>query len=371
MTFRISSSARIAFSAALISTATTLGEQTARTADAALRTKLEAETKADRFAGTALLARLDNGTFRVLFREAYGLADREKAVANAIDTRFRIGSMNKMFTATAILQLVQAGKIKLTDPVGKHIPDYPNKDIARKVTLHHPLAHTAGTGDIFGPDYDAHVNEMKTHDDWIMLYGKRAPQFEPGSRYAYSNFGMVILGVVIERVSRMSYYDYIDQHIYRPAGMTQSGAPPESIPSSVRSVGYSKMGGRTRWTVRSIVSNRGIAAGGGYSTVEDLLKFAAALMSNRLLNAEFTNLLITGKVDGGRGMRYAYGFFDVRKDGLGFVGHGGGAPGMNRDLRIYPASGYVIVVLSNLDPPAASAITDFMHQRLDEVRRVR
>ena len=337
----------------------------ARTADiAALRTRLEADTRADRFAGAALLARLEGGTPRVLFREAYGLANREKAVANTIDTRFRIGSMNKMFTATAILQLVQTGRVTLTEPVGRYIPDYPNEAIRRKVTIHQLLTHTGGTGDIFGPEYDAHHLEMVTHDDWIKLYGKRDPLFEPGSRYAYSNFGMVILGVVIERVSKQSYYDYVSEHVYKPAGMTQSGLPPEEIGGEVRSFGYSRPDASSAWTVRSIVGNRGIAAGGGFSTVGDLVNFAAALRSHKLLNAEHTTLLITGKVDSGRGAQYAYGFGDMRKNGVGSVGHAGGAPGMNGDLRIYPGTGHVFAVLSNLDPPAAQNISAFVNERL-------
>jgi CubicO group peptidase (beta-lactamase class C family) len=368
MLSRASRPACIAVCASVISgtaATTSASAQGDRAADiAALRTRLEAEAKADRFAGAALLARLENGKPRVLFRGAYGLADRERAVANTIDTRFRIGSMNKMFTATAILQLVQAGKIRLTDPVGRYIPDYPNKAIAREVTIHHLLTHTGGTGDIFGPEYNAHLHEMTTHDDWIRLYGKRGPLFEPGTRYAYSNYGMVILGVVIERVSRQSYYDYVSENIYRPAGMAHSGMPPESIPADVRAVGYSRPEGSTRWTPTSVVANRGIAAGGGYSTVGDLLQFAAALTSNRLLDADYTNLLIAGKVDTGRGFRYAYGFGDSRKNGLGSVGHSGGAPGMNGDLRIYPSTGYVVAVLANLDPPAASDISAFVHERV-------
>lgn len=359
----------IAFFASLITAVAVIGctssAQDERTADvAALRTKLEADARADRFAGAALLARLENGTPRILFREAYGQADREKAIANTIDTRFRIGSMNKMFTATAILQLVQAGKIALTDPVGRHVRDYPNQAIATKVTIHQLLTHTGGTGDIFGPEYDKHHHEMVTHDDWIRLYGKRDPLFEPGARHQYSNFGMAILGVVIERVSRMSYYDYVSEHIYRPAGMTQSGLPPADIPDNVRAVGYSRLDGSTGWTARSIVSNRGMAAGGGYSTVGDLLNFAAALMSNTLLDAEHTKLMIAAKVETGRPFRYAYGFVDGRNNGAGSVGHGGGAPGMNGDLRIYPSSGYVVAVLSNLDPPAASDVSAFLHERV-------
>jgi CubicO group peptidase (beta-lactamase class C family) len=110
---------------------------------------------------------------------------------------------------------------------------------------------------------------------------------------------------------------------------------------------------------------RGTSAGGGYSTVGDLLKFANALMSHKLLNAASTELLITGKAEAAPGGKYAYGFEDQRdKDGNGWVGHGGGAPGMNGDLKIYPKSGYVVAVLANLDPPAAQQISEFLDPRL-------
>src|SRR5208282_5473121 len=171
---------------------------------AALRTQLEKDVAADKFSGTVLVAKEG----KPVFAEAYGLADREKKISNTLDTRFRIGSMNKMFTAVSVLQLVEAGKIKLTDPLGKYVTDYPNQDIATKVTIHQLLTHTGGTGDIFGPEFNAHRRELRTLNDYVALYGKRAPQFEPGSRWRYSNYGMVLLGVVIERVTGQSYYDY-------------------------------------------------------------------------------------------------------------------------------------------------------------------
>jgi CubicO group peptidase (beta-lactamase class C family) len=291
------------------------------------------------------------------------MADRERKVANTLDTKFRIGSMNKMFTATSILQLVQAGKIKLTDPLGKYLTDYPNKDVASKVTIHHLLTHTGGTGDIFGPDFTAHRLELRTLNDYVGLYGARALRFEPGSRWEYSNYGMLLLGVVIERVSGQSYYDYVEQHVFRPAGMTHSGLLPEDQAVPDRSMGYMRQNGT--WAPNTnTLPYRGTSAGGGYSSVSDLVAFAEALINNKLLNAEYTSMLITGKVDVAEGRKYAYGFEDGRVNGDGAVGHGGGAPGMNGDLRIYPRSGYVIAVLSNLDPPAASQITSFVDPRL-------
>ena len=333
---------------------------------AALRTKIEKDAAADRFAGTVLVAQLGKepgrGPTKMLFNGTYGMADREKKVANTLDSQFRLGSMNKMFTALSILQLVQTGKIKLTDPVGKYVTDYPNQDVATKVTIHHLLTHTGGTGDIFGPELTARRLETRTHDDYVTLYGKRAPAFEPGTRWVYSNYGMVLLGVVIERVSGQSYYDYVAEHIYKPAGMTLSGSPLESESVPGRATGYTRQGGGP-WTTATL-GYRGSAAGGGLSTVGDLLKFSEALMGNRLLSPEYTELLITGKVDTGGGGKYAYGFGDTRKDGVGYVGHNGGAPGMSGDLRIYLPSGYVVAVLSNLDPPAAPQVTTFIDLRL-------
>jgi len=329
----------------------------------ALKSRLEKESAADRFAGTIVVAKLGSNGSRTLFQGAYGQADRDKKIANTLDTKFRIGSMNKMFTATSILQLVQAGKIKLTDPLGKYVADYPNKDVATKVTIHQLLTHTGGTGDIFGPEFDKNRLELRTLDDYVKLYGARDLKFAPGSRWEYSNYGMLLLGVVIERVTGQSYYEYVAEHVFRPAGMTHSGSEPEDKTVADRSVGYMKRNGA--WTPNTpTLPYRGTSAGGGYSTVGDLLKFAEALMSHKLLNAEYTNMLITGKADVGNGQMYAYGFEDGRKDGDGAVGHGGGAPGMNGELRIYPKSGYVIAVLSNLDPPAASQLNGFIDPRL-------
>jgi CubicO group peptidase (beta-lactamase class C family) len=328
---------------------------------AAVKALLDKDTAADRFSGAVLVAK--NG--RTIFSGAYGLADREKKIPNTLNTRFRIGSMNKMFTAVSVLQLVEAGKIKLTDPVGKYITDYPNQEIATKVTIHQLLTHTGGTGDIFGPEFDTHRLQLRTLNDYAALYGKRGPQFAPGSRWAYSNYGMVLAGVVIERVTHQSYYDYVEEHVYKPAGMTSSGSLPEDQAVPNRSVGYmrSDSGG---WKPNTdTLPYRGTSAGGGYSTVGDLVRFATALLSHKLLNASYTDLLITGKVATGRGPgKYAYGFEDERdKNGNGYVGHGGGAPGMNGELRIYPKSGYIVAVLANLDPPAAQQISEFLDSR--------
>jgi D-alanyl-D-alanine carboxypeptidase len=320
----------------------------------------------DEFSGAVLVAK--DG--RVLFRHAYGLADRKRRIPNTLRTRFRIGSMNKMFTAVAILQLVDAGKVKLTAPLGTYLPDYPNREVATKVTIHELLTHTGGTGDIFGPDFDAHRTELRTLADYVKLYGKRGLEFEPGSRWAYSNYGFILLGRVIEKVTGQSYYDYEQAHIYAPAGMTRSGSVPEDQAVADRSIGYTKPPGTTAWVPNTdTLPYRGTSAGGGYSTVEDLARFARALLTHKLISPDATKLLITGKVRAGPGARYAYGFEDARDaDGNGWVGHGGGAPGINGDLKIYAKPGYVVAVLANIDPPAAQRISEYLDPRLPTER---
>jgi D-alanyl-D-alanine carboxypeptidase len=322
----------------------------------ALRAKLATATASRAFSGAVLVTR-DGQT---VFEGACGLADRERNVPNTVLTQFRVGSMNKMLTAVAVLQLVQAGKVQLHAPFGTYIANYPNADMASKVTIHHLLTHTGGTGDIFGPLYNAHRIELRDTEDYLQLYGTRALQFEPGTQWAYSNYGFMLLGAVIERVTGMRYHDYIATHVLAPAGMTGTGAAPEDSIVPGRSIGY-------MWQGQVLVSNapllpyRGTPAGGGYSTVGDFARFAAALREHRLLDPTHTALLLEGKVPMGQSIvQYAYGFMDRVQFGRRLVGHGGGFPGMNGALSFEPTGGYTVVVLSNFDPPSATLIEAFI-----------
>lgn len=328
---------------------------------AATKKKLEHAVATDHFSGAVLIEKEG----KPVFSDAEGLADREHKIPNTLKTRFRIGSMNKMFTAVSTLQLVQAGKLGLDDPIGKYLTDYPNKDVASKVQIHHLLTHTGGTGDIFGPEFDAHRLELRTLDDYVKLYGKRDLKFEPGSKWEYSNYGFILLGVIIEKVSGQSYYDYVREHIYVPAGMTATGSEPEDTSVPDRSVGYTKMDSPQWKPNTDTLPYRGTSAGGGYSTVEDLARFAAALEQHKLLNAHYTELLTTGK-PGTPDNSYAFGFGDHKINGIRCFGHGGGAPGMNGQLEICPSDGYVVAVLANEDPPAAGRMADFIASRLPE-----
>ncbi len=257
----------------------------------ALRARLETATAQGKFSGSVLV--MKEG--RVVFNDSFGYADVDEKYENDTLTRYRIGSMNKMFTAAAVLQLVEAGKIKLTDPVGKYLTDYPNADVAAKVTIAHLLTHTGGTGDIFGPEFTARRLEVRDTKDMLALHGKRGLEFEPGTRFAYSNYGYMLLGAVIEKVSGESYYDYVRDHITKPAKMSRTDSLPEDVAVKHRAVGYTTSSEGLRPNTDTLLY-RGMPAGGGYSTVEDMARFVEALMSHRLLNAANTAALTTGKV---------------------------------------------------------------------------
>ena len=323
--------------------------------------RLASETQENRFSGAVLIAK----NKQLLFQHAYGLADREARTPNDLNTQFRFGSMGKMFTIVAIMQLVQDGKIDPAAPIGRYLADYPNQDLATKVTVANLLTHTGGTGDIFGPEFDAHKAELRDLKDYVDLYGKRAPEFAPGSRFAYGNYGFILLGRIVEAVSHLSYDDYIQRNIFEVAGMKSTGNLPESTILPHRSAVYMGPPDQLR-RADDTLPLRGTSAGGGYSTVGDFNRFADALTSHRLLRAETLRQLLDGgiKTPDGQFMRYDFG---GTIEGTGrFFGHGGGAPGMNGVLYHFLDSGYTVVVLANRDPPAADRIASFVAHRLPE-----
>ena len=321
----------------------------------ALTAKMDDQLKEDRFAGAVLIGHRG----RIVFQKAVGLANRESRTPNTLDTQFRNGSMNKMFTATAVMQLVEAGKLSLDDTVGKVMTDYPNADVARTVTIRHLLGHTGGTGDFFGPEFMKNRLTLKTHADYVAMFGDRAPLHEPGAEFRYSNYGMVLLGAIIERVSGLSYFDYVRTKVFEPAGMTSTGSLPETETVPNRSTGYMRR--NEAWVPNTdTLPWSGTAAGGGYSTVGDFFRFAEALQSGKLVSKASLTQMTTPGLNG----QYGFGMSLTGEGATRSFGHGGGAPGQNGDLRVFPESGYVIVALSNLDPPAASKMFDFIAARL-------
>lgn len=322
----------------------------------ALNRRIDALADDDRFSGRMLV--VQNG--ETVFERNVGLADREAGTPVTADTQFRIGSMNKMFTAVAILQFVEAGKISLDNRVGDILTDYPNRDVAEKVRIRHLLTHTGGTNDIFGPDFDAHRLELKTHADYLRLYGARELDFEPGSQQRYSNYGFILLGAIIEELSGTSYYEHVQAKVFAPAGMRDTASPPETEPVPHRAKGYMREDGK--WVLNvDTLPWRGTAAGGGLSTTSDLARFAAALLDGTLLSKHmFEQATIVQAPNGG----YGYGFAVAGSDKLRRFGHGGGAQGMNGELIVVPANGTVIVALANLDPPVASQLANYHLNRM-------
>lgn len=319
-------------------------------------TKLEALRAQDALSGALLVAR--NG--EVLLDWRGGEADREGGIPVDAGTRFRLASSNKMFTAVALLQLVQAGTVGLDDTIGRHLPDYPNKAVADEVTVRQLLTHTSGLGDFFGDDFDQYSASLKTLDDYVQRFAKDAPQFTPGSQDSYSNYGFIVLGRIIEAVSGQSYYAYVEQHILRPAGMTGTGFEPETVTVPQRAVAYTKQDGQWMRETKSLPW-RGMSAGGGYSTVGDMMKFAEALQSGKLVSPALLQQATTAQ---NHKRWYGYGFVVQGEGREHQYGHEGGAPGSNSAIVVLPAQGYVIVGLANVDPDAIGNVVNYIARRV-------
>lgn len=318
--------------------------------------RLDALVAADTLSGALLVAK--DG--KLLLEWHSGLANRSTALSITPETQFRLASLNKMFTAVAVLQLVDAGKLSLDNTINDYLPDYPDHAIAQSITLRQLLNHTSGLGEIFGDDFSSYSQTLKTHSDYIKRFGATPPERAPGSQDGYSNYGYVVLGAIVEAVSGQSYYDYVDQHIYRVAGMTSTGSEPESTPLAGRAVAYAKQGGA--WQVETAsLPWRGTAAGGGYSTVGDMLKFGEALRTGKLLSPA---LLEAATSPQNHKHWYGYGFMVSGAGEEKQYGHEGGAPGANTAFVVLPSEGYVVVGLSNTDPDAMENVVNYIVRRL-------
>ena len=305
--------------------------------------------QADEFSGTLLIAK----SGKPIFQKAYGLASQEFNVPNLTDTKFNLGSINKTFTQMAIGQLVANGKLDYDDKLGKHLPDYPNKEAAEKVTIRQMLSMSSGIGDFFGPKFESiPKDKLRSIKDFLSLFAEEPLAFEPGSRQQYSNGGYIVLGAIVEQVSGQDYYSYVRENIYQPAGMNDTDWYEADKPTPNLANGYTREG-RDDLRVNNIYTRpaRGSPAGGGYSTAPDLLKFAIALQNGKLTSFDFRNPK-AGKV----------GTF-------GGLGIAGGAPGINAVLEIGPPEGYTIIVMSNYDPPSAETVAKNIRGLIKRVKK--
>lgn len=321
----------------------------------------------DEFSGAVLVAK----DHTILFQQAYGMAHQSYQVPNQIDTKFNLGSMNKMFTAIAIAQLAEQGKLAFNDPVSKHLPEYP-REIAEKVTIHHLLTHTAGMGSYWNERFFAAWADLYTVDDYLPLFRDDPLSFEPGETFQYSNAGFIVLGAIIERVSGQDYFSYVREHIYEPAGMSNTDVyeMDRSIPNLA--VGYTHLdrngeleAGPRRNNLFTIPVKGG-PAGGGYSTVEDLFQFALAFSEHRLLSPEYTATVLAERIErpDKPGIFYAYGWQNVTINGHRIVGHSGGAPGVSAQFDLYLDLGYTAVILANYDAIIAPRIAGILRDLL-------
>lgn len=320
-----------------------------KTSEKEIGRELEAFVKkladADVFSGAVLLAK--DGV--VLYKGAFGMANKDFDAPNRVDTKFNLGSMNKMFTSVSIAQLVEKGKLSYDDPLSKFIPDFPDKESAQKIKIKHLLSHTAGLGGYFSQKWSERSRaDLRTVDDMMNLAkSEEKLLFEPGSKWQYSNTGMLVLGKVIEIVSGQSYYDYVRENIFKPAGMTNTDCYELDKVNRNLAVGYDKTytdSGTTFTNNIFMHVMRGGPQGGGYSTVGDLLNFERALRSGKLVSADTLKQLTTSKPELNSP---GYGFgFEVSNE-AGVFGHSGGFPGINSNLDIVRDSGWTAIVMSN------------------------
>lgn len=319
-------------------------------------TYLEQASAEDAFSGAVLIAK--DG--KPIFKKAYGSADKSANTPNNVDTKFNLGSIDKSFTAVSIAQLVQQGKLSFSDPISKYLPDYPNKTVAAKVTIHQLLTHTSGMGMYFNDEFMKRRASLKTLSDLLPLFVNDPLDFEPGQKMQYSNSGYVVLGLIIEKLTGQNYFDYVRQHIFEPAGMKHTASYELDQKVSNLAIGYTNMGltGRPEPGPRKDstphLTGRGSSAGGGYSTLDDMLKFGQALMDHKLLNKQYTDIVLSNQMPPGQPAA-GYGFL-IQVNGARAIGNNGGAPGINSTFSVYPELGYTVVVMSNYDPPSASKV---------------
>jgi CubicO group peptidase (beta-lactamase class C family) len=297
------------------------------------------------FMGTVLVAQ--DG--KVLLDKGYGFANLEWEIRNTPATKFRLGSITKQFTAASILLLEERGKLKIDDPLKKYMPDAPTA--WDKITIFHVLTHTSGIPSFTGfPDYQSTEAIPTTPEKLVARFRDKPLEFEPGTKWNYSNSGYVLLGYLLEKVSGQSYSEFVQQNIFTPLGMKDSGYDSNSAVIAHRAAGYSRTPNgpvNTGYIDMTIP----FSAGALYSTTEDLLRWEQGLFGGKVLKAESLAKMTTPfKED------YAFGLAVHGSSGHKVIEHGGGIEGFNTQLSYYPDDRLVVAVLANLNGPFASEI---------------
>jgi CubicO group peptidase (beta-lactamase class C family) len=308
----------------------------------------------DEFSGAVLLAR--HG--RPLVRRGYGLADRKSGRGNTPETPFALASVSKMFTAVAIAKLVERNQLSFDTTLGSLLPAYPSSEARDQVRVHHLLTMSSGIPDLFRvPEFWAGIATIKTSTDFWRYFATSPLQFRPGSQWAYSNSNFLLLGAIIEKQTGRAFTSVVEEQVFRPLGLTNTGY---EVPSVKPAMGYTRSAGASESESASWHAAwqepkpgdgfvAGSPMGGGYSTVDDLAKFADAFMANQLLSREMTDRVLSGYIDAEYGGRDGYGFETRHLNGVRMAGHRGALAGSSNQVEFYPDLGYVLVVLGNTD----------------------
>ena len=286
--------------------------------------------------------------------ECRGLAERRFGVPIDHQTKFHIGSMDKMFTAVAIAQLVEAGKLSWDDTLAQRVPEYPDHEAAKKISVWQLLHHTAGLGDFFVPEFFQQREKFVDTADYLDLIARQPRLSDPGKEWNYSNAGYVLLGRIIENVSRENYFDYIARHVFAAAGMDASGFDRLDEITPKLAVGYFHEGlFSSEWKADWMkIPLKGGPAGGGYSNNADLLRFARALRDGKLVRPATLAKMFDDEVPAGPG-GYAAGFGDRLSHGRHVRGHAGGIEGTDANLAMVWESNADVVLTSNEGPGQA------------------
>lgn len=299
---------------------------------------LDALAAQGRFSGVVLVAREG----KVTFSRAYGMANYELDAPNTAETKFRIGSLTKPFTAAAVILLQERGKLSIQDSVCKYVADCPAA--WQPITLRQLLSHTSGLAkQDKAADYLKTAALPMTVAQLVEGFRNRPPEFRPGERFDYNNNGYVLLGQVIERASGQPYESFMRENVFAPLGMSDTGYDRHEPVIKGRAAGYVREG-PALLNAAYIDQSQPFAAGALYSTAGDLLRWDQALYTEKLLPRKTLEEMFT-PVAG----PYGYGWFVAREFGHRMLWHGGGTPGFAADLLRFPEERVTVIVLSNLE----------------------
>jgi CubicO group peptidase (beta-lactamase class C family) len=285
----------------------------------------------------------------LVLAKGYGMADLESSVPASANTVYRLGSLTKQFTALGIMQLVEAGKVRLDDEITRFLPDFPTQ--GHRVTVHHLLTHTSGIRNYtaLGPSFWLEASRRDLTDEQMVGLFKDLPfDFAPGDKWSYSNSGYFLLGMIIEKASGLPYREYLQERILRPAGLTATSYCDEAPLIPDRAQGYEVEKGQVM-NDGVISMNTPGAAGAMCSTVLDLLRWQRALTGHRLISRASTERMATvATLNDGKATTYGYGLGVGQLEGHPRLGHGGGINGFITQLDYYPADQLTVAVLGNL-----------------------